>query len=402
MARELLSARGLEVALREATAEADARNTRVKIRDGDNLLLIVRPGGGASWVLQYRHDGKRLALTLGAWPAVTLKMAREKAQAGRQMVAQGIDPMQHRADVDAKRRALAGSTDTVRQLVIDWLAVQRISDVYRGNIERAMFKDVLPKIGAMRPADVTRQHVIEILRGMEARDALVMLRRVRMWLALLYEYAIDAERVQASPVPRGHLKSFMPPKIGNFPAITNAAGVAPLMRAIRAHDKPVVKTALLLSAYVWQRPTEVREADWDEFDLAAAKWVIPAERMKLGREHWVPLAPQVVLLLRQHQGVVGSVGWLFPGQRYGKTLSEATLGATLETLGFKGLHTPHGFRAMARTILEEHLGFDAKLMEKQLSHEQSDKLQRAYNRSEYWAERVKMMAAWAAWLDAQV
>ena len=183
MPRELLSARGLEAAYRAACAAADAKSTRVKVRDGDNLILIVRPGGGASWALQYRMHGTRKAVTLGAWPAVGLKLARELADAARESIARGVDPVQQRvADRQdrAERRARAG--DNVRALFEDWLAKQRVSSVYRGNIEAAFTKDVLPAIGATHPDEVTRAQIVAILRGLEARGALVMLRRVRMWL----------------------------------------------------------------------------------------------------------------------------------------------------------------------------------------------------------------------------
>lgn len=400
MPKELLSARGLESALKAATVQADAKQTRVKIRDGDNLILIVRPGGGASWVLQYRLDGQRKALTLGAWPAVGLKLARELAAAARTQVAQGIDPVQARAE-EAARKAAVRRGATFRAVFTDWLALQRISEVYRGNIEAAFLKDVLPAIGAKPPRLVTRQDIMGILRGMADRGALVMLRRVRMWLRQCFEYAIDAGEVEASPVPTGHLKAFAEPDAQHLPAITDPAEVPALLRAIDAYPSPVVRTLLQLSAYVWQRPTEIRAARWEEFDLAAARWVIPAGRMKLKREHWVPLATQVVQLLQRHQGLAGDDGLLFPGHRMGKALSEAAAGAALESLGYKGRHTPHGFRAMARTILEERLQAPAKVLEKQLAHEQGDKVARAYNRAEYWQERVQVMQLWADWLDQQ-
>lgn len=397
MSKNLLSAKGLEAAVKAATADAQARGTRVKIRDGDNLILVVR-ATGASWVLQYRLHGQRKPLTLGPWPAVSLKLARELADQARAQVAQGIDPQAVKME---KRRAADKKPDTVRALFTDWMAKKRIGDVYQGNIQAAFTKDVLPAIGAMHPAAVTRQDVLKILRTIEARGSPDMLRRVRMWLKQMYEAALDDDRVPASPVPTGHLKSFMETTPTSFPAITNPQDVPALLRAILAYDKPVVRAALLFSAHVWQRPTEIREADWREFDLDAARWVIPAGRMKLKREHWVPLSPQVVQLLRQHQGIVGDEGWLFPGQRYGKPLSEATLGAALEKMGYKGRHTPHGFRAMARTIMEEHLLIDPRYLEKQLAHEEADKVKRAYNRAEHMDGRVKMMAVWSEWLDRQ-
>lgn len=401
MARELLSARGLESAIRAAAAEAAAKQTRVKVRDGDNLMLIVRPNGGATWVLQYRLGGARKPLTLGAWPAVSLKLAREFAAQAREQVARGLEPVTGRAAAEAKRAAAVVATDTVRRLFEDWMAKQRISDVYRGNIESAFRKDVLPAIGAKAPADVTRQDILAILRVLEDRNALVMLRRVRMWLKQLWEFALDAERVQASPVPTGHLKSFLEPEAGHFPALVDARDVPALMTKIRAYSQPVVRAALLVSAHTWQRPSEIREAVWSEFDLPNARWVIPAARMKMDREHWVPLSPSVLEILRWHQGVVGSEGWVFPGRRYEMPLSEGALERALERMGYKGRHTPHGFRAMARTILEEHLGVDPRWPEKQLAHEEGSKVARAYNRSQFWLERVKMMVQWSEWLDQQ-
>lgn len=398
MPREILSARSLEGAVKRGVEKAAEKNTRVKINDGDNLMLIVRPAGGASWVLEYRLAGKRKNFTLGVWPTVGLKLARELADRARVQVATGLDPVRERAKAkEVARRLVTGYT--VRELIDDWLATLRVSQVYRGNIEAAMRKDVLPRVGSKTPGDVARQDIIEILRVMEARGALEMLRRVRMWLAQAWDAALDAGRVKGSPVPTGHLKSFMPPKRGHFPAITDVADVPALMHAIKVYESPVVRAALELSAYTFQRPTEVREATWSEFDLQAGKWVIPAARMKGQREHWVPLAPQVVKLLVRHRGVVGGQGWLFPGWRHGKPLSEAALGQALEAMGYKGRHSPHGFRAMARTILEEHLGVDPKFAERQLAHVEADKVKRAYNRAEFWADRVRMMEQWATWLD---
>ncbi len=399
MPRELLSAKGLEAALKRATAEADEKQTRVKIRDGDNLILVVRPGGGASWLLQYRAGGARKAVTLGAWPAVGLKAARDLAAVAREQVARGVEPVPKRV---ATTKPAASAT--VRKMVTEWLAGQRVSEVYRGNIEAAFKKDVLPAIGAREPSTVQRADIIEILRALEKREALVMLRRVRMWLKQAYEWALDSEdypTVTANPVPTGHLRSFMAPQAGHFPALTDPGEVPALMRAIRGYSQPVVRTALLFSAYVWQRPSEIREATWSEFDLAAGMWTIPASRMKMKKEHWVPLAPQVVELLKAHQGVVGDDGWVFPGFRYGKSLSESALSAALDSMGFKGQHSPHGFRAMARTILVERLGAADAHLEKQLAHEEPNKVKRAYNRAEFLAERTAIMSLWADWLDAQ-
>jgi integrase len=402
MARELLSARGLEVQLRHAVEEAAARNTRIKIRDGANLMLIVRPTGGSTWIFQYRHGGQRKPLTLGAWPDVSLRLARELAHDARVLLVRGIDPnVKKKEDRIRKEAAQAAATYTVLRLFEDWMAKRITSEVYGDNIRAAFVKDVLPDIGHLPPTAVTRQHILAILRKAESRGALVLLRRLRMWIKQMYEFALDADVVTTSPVPTGQLKSFMQPTQGHFPAITNAADVAPLMRAIRGYDHTIVRTALLLSAHLFQRPSEIRQATVEEFDLAQGRWKIPAHRMKKKREHWVPLSIQVVELLRSHFGVIGEEGSLFRGRSYGGVISDNTLNMALDRMGYKGKHTAHGFRAMARTVLEEHLGVDDRYLEKQLAHEDENKTRRAYNRAEYWTERVALMQRWSDWLDEQ-
>lgn len=402
MARELLTAVGLEAEFKAAAARAASDRTRVRISDGNNLYLVVRENGTASWQLLVTMEGKRRPVTLGKWPDVTLKRARSLAEAARDLAATGVNPTEKKRQERANRAVADHSDLTVRKLMVMWLDKHRGSTVYIGNIQAAFVKDVLPEIGALHPGKVERRHIVSILRKMERRNALVMLRRLRMWLKQMYEFALDAEIVPSSPVPTGHLKSFLAPEEGHFAAITSPADVGPLLKAIDGYGQPVVRLALLLSAHLFQRPSEIREAKWDEFDLTAGKWVIPEARMKMGREHWVPLSGRVVELLRQLQGVVGDEGWLFPGRRYDHPISEGTLSGALETMGYDKRHTPHGFRAMAHTILVEELRVDERFIEKQLSHEEENKVKRAYNRAEYWGDRVTMMSQWSAWLDAQM
>lgn len=401
MARDLLTVASLESKYKEAAARAAAGQTRVRIADGNNLHLVVRENGTASWQLLVTIAGKRRPVTLGKWPDVTLKRARSLADDARDVAAAGVSPTEKKRQERAKKAVAEHGDLTVRKLMVMWLDKHRGSTVYIGNIQAAFTKDVLPEIGALHPGKVERRHIIALLRKMERRNALVMLRRLRMWLKQMYEFALDAEIVPSSPVPTGHLKSFMAPEEGHFAAITNPGDVGPLLRAIDGYGQPVVRLALLLSAHLFQRPTELREAKWSEFDLATGRWVIPESRMKMGREHWVPLSPRVVELLLQLQGIVGDEGWLFPGRRYDQPISEGTLKGALDALGYAGRHTAHGFRAMAHTILAEQLKVDERFIEKQLSHEEENKIKRAYNRAEFWQDRVKMLRDWSAWLDAQ-
>lgn len=403
--RNILTPAGLQAQHKAAVFSARASGKSVQIADGEGLMLVVRTAG-ASWVLRLALAGKRKDITLGRWPTVGLKDARTLADQARRQVALGVDvTAEKRSERELAKIETAAKADSVRQLYEDWLRLRAdtISNVYRSNIEAGFTKDVLPKIGSKAPHEVTRADCVALLRAVEARGATVMLRRLRMWLRQMFEFGIDDERrplLNTLPVPTGHLTSFKRDKKGNFPAITDPVNALKLMQAIRRLDKYINRAALLLSARTFQRPTEIREADWKEFDLDAGIWRIGAERMWFKAEHWVPLSRQCAQELRALQGVVGDSGLLFPGRKDGRPISEGTLQSQLASMGYAGKHTPHGFRAMARTIIVERLRYDKEYAEKQLSHGTDDSGMRgAYDRAEYWEDRVRMMQAWSDFLD---
>ncbi|MFN4115372.1 MAG: tyrosine-type recombinase/integrase [Inhella sp.] len=380
--------------LADAKARITAGASKVTIQDGDGLMLVVLPTS-QTWVLRRQVEGDRRDKSLGKHPAVGLKEARRLAVLEREL------PMA----AQARPGAAAGSAGAdFETLFEEWIRKGSDGDVSRRNKRVAMNADVLPAIGKMLPHQVHRSDIDAILRKIEARGALDKLRRVRMWMSMVYEYAIDSEQwplVVDSPVRQGKLRSFAAPVKGHYPAVTDAREVPALMRAILLTSSTMTRHALQLSAYLWQRPAEIREAVWSEFDLDAAVWRIPAGRMKLGREHWVPLPRQAVQLLRLHQSLVGKDGLLFPGRVTDQPLSEMTLQKRLRDAGYGGRHTPHGFRAMGRTLCAEVLGIEAGVLEKHLSHEKSGPLGSAYDRAEYWPQRVAMIQRWADWLDAQ-
>lgn len=406
--RNTLTPTGLQSQYKAAVALATSSGKSVQVSDGEGLMLVVR-ASGASWVLRGRLRGQRKDVTLGKWPTLGLKDARQLADDARRSLAQGVDVTAEKRSerVEAKAET-AAKADSVRQLYEDWLKLRgdTISDVYRGNIEAGFMKDVLPAIGSKAPHEVTRADCVTLLRKVEARGATVMLRRLRMWLRQMFEFGIDDERrplLKSLVVPTGHLTSFKRDKKGNFPAITDPDEALKLMKAIRRLDKFINRAALLLSARTFQRPSEIREANWEEFDLDAAIWRISSDRMWFKAEHWVPLSRQCVEELRALQGVVGDVGLLFPGRNPGRPISEGTLTSQLNSMGYEGRHTPHGFRAMARTILVERLRVNKDYAEKQLSHGTDESGMRgAYDRAEYWEDRVRMMQGWSDFLDGGV
>lgn len=404
MAANVLTDRSLKSELILAQAEAKQKNTRIKIRDGNNLMLIVRENGEASWVFEYRRGKQRPLHTIGPWPTVTLSKARELADKARVLIADGKDPNTVKtAAKEAVVKAERHGVHTVKFLFDEWLGKMDITPVYRGNIEAAFVKDVLPVIGYKHPSEVTGKDVNEILRTIEARGALVVLTRVKMWMSQMFDYAVDHEGydIDTNPCPSGRKnKSFQTRKGGHFPAIINPDQAAEMLKKIVARQNTITKACLIFTAHTFQRPTETRLATWKEFDLENAKWTIPAERMKKRREHWVPLSPFIVDFLKKHQGVVGDdpESFLFPGRDEGHAISEATPNKMLNDLGYLKVHCPHGFRAMARTIMAERIKVDERFIEKQLSHEPKDLMDGAYNRSEFWDDRVVMMDTWSKWV----
>lgn len=404
MAKELLTATALESRFKKAQADAAAKQTRVRISDGNNLYLVVRESGTASWQLLTWVDGKRKPVTLGTYPNVTLKRARELAKTARDESAGGVDLVaKRRTEREAAAKAAKDEKSTVRKMFDTWLKVKAVSDVYKGNITAAFIKDVLPAIGAKNPGDVTRAQIMDILRTIESRNAPVMLRRVKMYLSQMYEYGMEVGTVQHSPVPSHQLRSFIVGEKGHFPAVTDYKEVPALLKAIAGYPSPIVRNLMVLSSHLFQRPTELRASRWDEFDLDEAVWRLGGERMKMGAEHWVPLSPQVVALLREHQGIVGDEGWVFPGRRKDQPLSEGAVAEALEKLGYKGRHCHHGFRATARTVLHERLKFKKEFIEKQLAHQTDESgLNGAYDRTTFWDDRVDLMRQWSRWIGEQL
>lgn len=415
MPAHILTQKSLQSALQAAKQLAAKRSTRIKIADGEGLTLVVRPDGGASWIHRYSLLGQKSETSIGAYPAISLALARELHAEQREKIAKGISPVAEKqaakAALQAERAKLQQQKDSVLQLMEDWVERKTGGPVHKDDIRKAFKKDVLPAIGTLPPATVSRDAIMAILRKIESRGSTDMVRRVRMWLRQMFDFAAEDEtrKLTNQPVPAGMLRTFAAHTPESFPAITEVAEVGPLMQAIGSFPHPVTRTALLLQAHTFQRPAMIRGATWDEFDLDAGKWVLRSRTgMKTAgnankKEHWVPLSRQVVELLRKYQGVVGDEGMLFPGMRPGKCISDGTMNAALATLGYHGKHTPHGFRATAMTILKERLGWHDRneVIDKHLLHEKKTKVQRAYDRAQYWEQRKTMAQEWSDWLSAQ-
>ena len=385
-----------------AVKNARPKDKPFKLADGGGMFLLVMPDGAKLWRLKYRRPVtlKENTLSLGIYPDVSLSKAREDRDAARKLLAEGIDPSEQRkADKQAKATAAANTFEAVAR---EWMGKQKWVEGYRVKVEAWMVNDVLPYIGARPVADVTASELLRIVRRIEERGAVESAHRVLQTCGQVMRYAIATDRAERNPAAdlRGALAS---PEERHHAAITDPAEIGALLRAIDGYaGDSVTRAALKLSALVFTRPGELRHAEWPEIDLDAGEWNIPASKMKMRQPHLVPLSTQAVAILRDLQPLTGRGLYVFPGARsQRRPMSNNAINAALRRMGFsKDTMTAHGFRAMARTILDERLGFRSDFIEHQLAHAVRDPNGRAYNRTAHLPERRQMMQAWADYLDS--
>jgi len=407
---------------------AKGREKPYKLFDGGGLFLLVNPDGSKYWRLKYRDaQGKEKLLALGVYPAVPLAGrpdqalgdpdrggwldgARDKREAARKQLAAGLDPSAAKKAAKLAREG-AHLFETVAR---DWMARAKTNGK-RGNGERAPWSerhearvtkfleaDLLPTLGKMPVNEIRAPDILRALRQVEGREALVTARKVRGVASAILGYAVSvglAERNPVTDLPRDVLASR---PVKHHASITEPAAVGQLLRDIRGYTGYyATKAALELLPLLLVRPGELRNAEWHEFDLDGATWNIPAGRMKMRDAHTVPLPAQAVATLRTLHTTTGKNRIVFPGVRHhDKVMSENTLNAALRALGYNADQiTGHGFRAMARTMLDEQLGFRVDYIEHQLAHAVKDPNGRAYNRTKFLPERRKMLQAWADYLD---
>jgi len=372
------------------------------LSDSGGLFLDVLPTGGKVWRMKYWMDGKRTKVTFGPYPALSLKDARERRDDARKMLANGIDPgAAKQAQKAARAEAAANSLEAIAR---EWFAKREAEWVpsYSVKVKAWLEGDVYPWIGAKPIKEVTAPMVLDCLRRVEERGAVESAHRIQQQLGQVFRYAIATGRAENNPVPnlRGALSK---PKETNLAAITDPQQVGALLRAIDDYVGTfTVRCALRLAPLVFVRPGELRQAEWAEIDLEAAEWNIPAAKMKMREPHLVPLSNQAIAVLRELQPLTGSGRYLFPSPRSPKRpMSNNAILSALRRMGFaKDEMSGHGFRAMARTILDEVLHVRPDFIEHQLAHAVRDANGRAYNRTSHLAERRKMMQQWADYLDA--
>ncbi len=371
-----------------------------KKADGLGMLLLVNPDGSKYWRFRYRFDGKDKSLALGVYPDVTLKRAREKRTEARALLDRGVDPLAARRTDRIERRTKAATT--FEAVSLEWLGKQRAkwSDSHANIVQSLLERDLFPSLGSFPMGEITPPLMLDTLRKIEARGALVTLSKARICASQVFRYAIGSGRATSDPTRdlRGQFQVRTP---RNYARLAEK-DLPDFLAKLETYDGNLLtQLALRLLVLTFVRTGELRGARWPEIDFDKREWRVPAERMKMGTEHLVPLSRQAIAVLRELQELTGGEDFIFPNDhRGGVPMSENTILFALYRLGYRGRATGHGFRATASTILNEQ-GWQADVIESQLAHKEPNKIRAAYNHAQYLPERRRMMQAWADFLDAK-
>lgn len=379
---------------------AKPKDSMYKMFDGGGLFLQVNPSGGKYWKMKYRKaDGKEGLLTFGGYPEISLEQARRMRDEARAQRASGLDPGIVRQEEKAERRTRA--SNTFEAVSREWMEVHATKvkaqtlHIYRVLLEKSVF----PLIGKRPIAEMKAPDFLALLRRLEEQKRLYSVKRISIVCGMIMRFAVAAGKAEADPTPalRGSLKAH---KTKHLAAMTDPKQVGRLLRTIDAYPGSfVVSTALKIAPYVFVRPGELQHARWEDIDFDACEWRYTTS--KTNTPHIVPLVPQVMKLLQELYAFTGNGEWVFPSQRQkGGPMGKTSMLAALRSMGIRDEEmTPHGFRAMARTLLDEVLGERYELIEHQLAHMVRDPNGRAYNRTVHLAERRRMMERWAQYLD---
>jgi integrase len=378
------------------------REAPYRLADSNGLCLEVRPSGAKLWRYRYRHLGKASMAALGEYPTVGLADARAARDLARTQLKNGANPTQ----VAKERRALITerAENTFASVALEFLDKRHREGMGEQSVHRArrlIEKDLAP-IARKPISEVTAPVLLAALRKMEQRGVVESAHRARGLAGQIFRYAIATGRADRNPAA-DLIGALEKPQTKHLASIIRPSGIGELLHAIYGYrGSATTITALKLAPMVFVRPSELRKAEWSEFELDSATWNIPAEKMKTRQPHMVPLSTQAVALLSEIYQVTGKGKYVFPGVRsQRRPMSENTINAALRYMGFDGnTMTGHGFRAMARTVLDEELGFPVDHIEHQLAHAVKDANGRAYNRTTHFVARKKMMQVWSDYLDA--
>lgn len=373
----------------------------VKLPDGEGLYLFIPPSGAKWWRFRYRFAGREQMISFGVYPEVSLAEARRRRAEARRLIADGVNPSEHRkATKTMEADRAANSFEAVAR---EWFAkmAKVWAPSHSAKIIRRLERDVFPWIGGRPVSELTAPVLLETLRRIEKRGTVETAHRALQNCGQVFRYAVATGRAERDP--SGDLRGALAPmKHAHFPAVTEPKEIGVMLRKIEGHSGTfVVQCAIRLAPLLFVRPGELRQAEWSDFDLDAAQWRYLVTKTKT--DHIVPLSKQAVAILRELHPLTGRGRYVFPGARdRERPMSDGAIRTAMQRLGIpKEAMSVHGWRATARTALDEVLGFRVDWIEHQLAHSVRDPNGRAYNRTAHLEDRRRMMQAWADWLDRQ-
>ena len=366
-----------------------------KLNDGKGLYLYINTSGGKLWRFDFSHNGKRKTLSIGKYPTVSLVEARQAAENARRLLVSGQDPSE--AKQQEKRERQAAALNTFESIARRWHTdnLHRWKENHAARVLRYFETDVFPVVGAMSIQEIRVSDIKAVIDGVMARGVNNTAEKIREWTGAIFDYAVMLEIVETNPAYS--LRKYIPSKqTDHRPALPREELTEFFRRLILAEIEPQNRIALILNMLTFLRSTELRGGQWNEIDFDAAMWTVPAQRMKHEKTapkppHAVPLADWTLELLAELKEITGNTPFLFPSRT--KTdgfISDATISRIIERMGYKGRVTPHGFRSLASSVLNEQ-GFNPDAIERQLAHIENNKIRAAYNRADYLNERKEFM-----------
>lgn len=372
-----------------------------KLTDANGLYLHVMPTGARYWRYKYRYLGKQKVLALGVYPEISLAEAREKHREAHKLVTQGLDPSQEKQNT--KRERILNAENTFEVIAREWY--DHSKDVWSENHARTILRrlelDVFPMIGRKPIRDISPPMVLEVIRAIEQRSAFEMARRALQMSGQVFRYAIINGKADRDPTQdlKGSLKPY---KKGHYAAM-EAKDLPEFLSKLHSNEGrlfPTTQLAIEMMMLTFVRTGELIKAKWDEFDFDEKVWIIPAPRMKMRKDHIVPLSEQVIECLKKLKEINGRWEYVFASQRTPRNhMSNNAILVALDRMGYRGEHTGHGFRALAMSTIKEKLGYRHEVIDRQLAHAHKSQIDAAYDRAQFLDERKKMMQDWADYLD---
>tara|TARA_R110002167_G_scaffold344363_1_gene553688 strand:+ start:27745 stop:29010 length:1266 start_codon:yes stop_codon:yes gene_type:complete len=381
--------------------QAKPRDKEYTLWDGGGLCLRVKPSGSKSWILSYYRptNGKRANISFGKYPAVSLTNARDSRHECLTLLAQGLDPQNHKSEQEHLKRV--ANSNTLEQVAHLWLKVKRskVSEDYADDVLRSLERHVFPTLGAIPIHKLTARDVIAELQPISAKGTHETVKRICQRLGEVMDYAMLSGLIDSNPLT-GISKAFEAPRKQNMPTLQPDELSGLMLRINQASIRISTRCLIEWQLHTMVRPSEAAGARWEEIDFEKALWTIPASRMKKRKAHTVPLSPQSLAILERMKPISGNREHVFPGDRNPKAHTHRqTANMAIKRMGYTGELVAHGLRSIASTTLNEQ-GFDPDVIESALAHTDKNEVRAAYNRAEYLERRRTMMYWWSDFIDA--